>query len=102
GGGRLTDIVVRLPPSLLDLFGFPQWLPRRRPAAYRGAIAEFEALVARFLAERADGIDRGDLLSMLLAVRDPETGQGMSAKQVRDEVLSLFLPLTAPTALTPT
>ena len=88
---RLTDIVVRLPPSLLDLFGFPQWLPRRRPAAYRRAIAEFEALVARFLAERADGVDRGDLLSILLAVRDPETGQGMSAKQVRDEILTIFL-----------
>jgi len=88
---RLTDVVVRLPPSLLDLFGFPQWLPRRRPSAYRRAIAEFEALVARFLAERADGVDRGDLLSMLLAVRDPETGQGMSAKQVRDEILTIFL-----------
>jgi hypothetical protein len=76
---RLTDIVVSLRPSTLDLLGLPGWIPRRQGAAYRRAIAEFEALVARLLAERrADGRDRGDLLAMLLAARDPETGQGMS------------------------
>jgi cytochrome P450 len=89
---RLMDIVVTLSPSVLDLFGLPDWLPRRQPAAYRRAIAEFDALVARLLAERrADGIDRGDLLSMLLAARDPESGEGMSDKQLRDEILTIFL-----------
>ncbi len=89
---RLMDIVVTLRPGLFDLFGFPEWLPRRQPRAYRRAIAEFEALVSRLLAERrADRIDRGDLLSMLLAARDPETGQGMSDKQLRDEILTIFL-----------
>ncbi|HLH97632.1 MAG TPA: cytochrome P450 [Xanthobacteraceae bacterium] len=89
---RLTDVVVALRPSLLDLLGFPQWLPRPQAAAYRRAIAEFEALVARLLAERrADGRDRGDLLSMLLAARDPETGEGMSDRQLRDEILTILL-----------
>ena len=89
---RLTDIVVKLRPSLLDLFGFPQWLPRRQPPQYRAAIAAFEALVARFLAERRSGKrEGGDLLSMLLAARDPETGEGMSDRQLRDEILTIFL-----------
>ena len=89
---RLMDIVVTLRLGLLDLLGFPEWLPRRQPKAYRRAIAEFEALVSRVLAERrADGIDRGDLLSMLLTARDPETGEGMSDKQLRDEILTIFL-----------
>jgi cytochrome P450 len=89
---RLMDIVVATPPSVLDLLGFPEWLPRSVPRANRRAIAAFEALVARFLAERrADGIDRGDLLSMLLAARDPETGNGMTDKQLRDEILTIFL-----------
>jgi cytochrome P450 len=89
---RLTDVVVALRPSTLDLLGLPGWIPRPQPAAYRRAIAEFEALVARFLAERrADGRDRGDLLSMLLAARDPETGQGMSDKQLRDEIITILL-----------
>jgi cytochrome P450 len=89
---RLMDIVVTLRLGVLDLLGFPEWLPRRQPKAYRRAIAEFEALVSQFLAERrADGIDRGDLLSMLLSARDPETGEGMSDKQLRDETLTIFL-----------
>jgi cytochrome P450 len=89
---RLTDIVVALRPSTLDLLGLPEWIPRRQPAAYRRAIAEFEALVSRLLAERrADGRDRGDLLSLLLAARDPETGEGMSDKQLRDEILTILL-----------
>ncbi len=75
----------------------PQLLPGgmirgSQPKAYRRAIAEFEALVSRLLAERrADGIGRGDLLSMLLTARDPETGEGMSDKQLRDEILTIFL-----------
>jgi len=89
---RLTDFVINLRPSLLDLFGFPQWLPRLQPREYRAAIAAFEPLVARFLAERRhEESARGDLLSMLLAARDPETGEGMSDRQLRDEILTIFL-----------
>src|SRR5579862_1151773 len=89
---RLTDVVVKLRPSLLDLFGFPQWIPRARPRAYRAAIAAFDALVARLLAERRrEPSARGDLLSMLLAARDEETGAGMSDRQLRDEILTIFL-----------
>lgn len=89
---RLVDIGVALRPNLLDLFGLPEWLPRRLPAAYRRTIAEFDALVARLLAERrANGIDRDDLLSMLLAAKDPETGEVMSDKQLRDEILTVLI-----------
>ena len=89
---RLTDIVVNLHPSVLDLFGFPEWVPRRQPKSYRAAIGAFEALVARLLAERRSAVaERGDLLSMLLAARDPETGEGMSDRQLRDEILTIFL-----------
>jgi cytochrome P450 len=34
---------------------------------------------------------RDDLVSMLLAARDEETGEGMSARQLRDEVMTFFL-----------
>ena len=89
---RLMDIVVRMPVSMLDLFGLPQWLPRGKTAPLRHAIAAFDALVARFLAERrADPAERNDLLAMLLAARDPETGEGMSDKQLRDEILTIFM-----------
>ena len=40
---------------------------------------------------RRDGADRGDLLSMLLAARDEETGEGLDDRQLRDEVMTLLL-----------
>jgi cytochrome P450 len=42
-------------------------------------------------AYRADGTDRGDLLSMLLTVRDADTGQGMTDLQLRDELVTVML-----------
>ena len=41
---------------------------------------------------RASGVDRGDLLSMLLLAQDDEDkGRGMTDRQVRDEVMTIFL-----------
>jgi len=88
---RLMEIVVAFPPSIVDVFGLPDWLPRRQPSAYRRAIVAFDDLVERLVAERrADGSDRGDFLSMLLSARDPATGEGMTDKQLRDEVLTIL------------
>jgi cytochrome P450 len=88
---RLMDVAVGLRVSMLDLFGLPQWLPRFQPRAFRRAIAEFDALMSRLIAERrADPVDHGDLLAMLLAARDAETGERMSDKQLRDEAITIF------------
>jgi cytochrome P450 len=88
---RHMDVVANLRPSRLDRFGFPEWIPRYQPRRYRAAIAAFEALVAPILAERqrANG-ESGDLLSMLLSARDAETGERMSDRQLRDEILTIF------------
>lgn len=50
-----------------------------------------DQMVSRLITERrASVVDRGDLLSMLLMTTD-ESGRGMSDKQIRDEVVTLFL-----------
>ena len=98
-GGKVQDVrrllgavMDHAKPGALDMFGFPEILPRRTPKAYRQAVAELDDLVEGFVApRRADGQDRGDLLSMLLAARDPETGEGMTPRQLRDEVMTIFL-----------
>jgi cytochrome P450 len=61
---------------------------------------EIDAIVYRIIAERRDsGRDQGDLLSMLLQAHD-EDGSQMSDKQLRDEVMTLFLAGHETTALT--
>ena len=69
------------------------WLPERVPlpgaARARAAVRELEEIVRRVAAERrAGGIRRDDLLGMLLDARDAETGEAMSDRQLRDEVLT--------------
>jgi cytochrome P450 len=64
---------------------------------FRRSRDRLNATVDRLIAEhKAAGVDKGDLLSMLLSSRDEEAdaqGQhtGMSDQQVRDEVLTIFL-----------
>src|SRR5713226_171206 len=81
------------------------WILNNRlptPAHFRfHALAKkIDHVVYRIIAERrATGKDEGDLLSMLLAARD-EDGSQMSDRQLRDEVMTLFLAGHETTALT--
>jgi cytochrome P450 len=69
-------------------------LPNRLIPGYRQleqALERLDKVLYRIIDEsRRSNEDRGDFLSMLLQVRDEDTGEGMSDKQVRDEVMTLF------------
>lgn len=66
--------------------------PDRSTRELRRALGVLDARVARMIAERRKSdAPREDLLSRLLAARDDEDGATMSDKQVRDEVLTLFV-----------
>jgi cytochrome P450 len=76
----------------MGLSAFVPWLPTPGNARFRNAAATLRKIVLDIIAERRrEGRDHGDLLSMLLAVRDGETGEGMKDEQLRDEVLTLIL-----------
>lgn len=76
----------------MGLSAFAPWLPTPGNLRFRNAAAVLRKIVLQIIAERRrDGRDYGDLLSMLLAVRDEETGEGMDDEQLRDEVLTLIL-----------
>lgn len=82
-------------PSLLDLLGLPEWLPRPRSSEFTAAMALIDTTIYEILRQRraatqATGENAGDLLGMLLAARDEETGEGMSDRQLRDEVVTIF------------
>src|SRR6266540_772498 len=69
---------------------------------YFGRFASLRFLIPTWLptpGNRRPDEDRGDLLSLLLLARD-EKGAGMSARQVRDEVMTLLLAGHETTALT--
>jgi cytochrome P450 len=92
GGVSQYQTMVR--PSLLDLLHVPQWLTRLiAPLPTEGIFDEFDKKVDRLLTERGREPDAEpkDLLARLLAARDAETGGGMTAKEVRDQVVTIFM-----------
>lgn len=76
----------------MGLSAFVPWMPTPGNIRFRKAAAALRNIVLQIIAERRrDGRDYADLLSMLLAVRDEDTGEGMDDEQLRDEVLTLIL-----------
>lgn len=75
-------------------------LPTPAHRRFHKLAAEIDEIIYRMIAERrSSGRDEGDLLSMLLAAQDEDGGQ-MTDKQLRDEVITLFLAGQETTALT--
>ncbi len=84
------------------LFKVPEGIPTPANLRFRRAIRRLEEIIYGIIRERrrrAPDEETGDLLSMLLAVRDEATGEGMSDRQLRDEVLTIFLAGHETTAL---
>lgn len=84
---RMFNYAILPGGQLLEHVPLP-WVRRLRAARKR-----MDALIFRLIAERRDaGVDRGDLLSMLIAARDAEgDGGGMTDQQLRDEVVTLLM-----------
>jgi cytochrome P450 len=101
----VTDDVLQINNQvnvIMELYNYLIALPRAEAymnwplpglIRFRQARAKLDKVVQRMIAgHRADGVDRGDLLSMLLASRDEESDHsGMTDEQLRDEVLTIFL-----------
>lgn len=66
--------------------------PLPRHLAMRRAVKMLDEIVFELIADaRAAGVDRGDVLSMLLLARDEEDGKGLDDREIRDEVMTLML-----------
>ncbi len=69
----------------------PLSIPTPRNRRLQVARQTLDAVVDRIIAEhRLQNAETGDLLARLLLARDEETGEGMSDRQVRDEILTLL------------
>ncbi len=91
-----VNVIMRLYNYLVALPRAEDYLRWPIPGLirFRKARARLDAVVYRMIAERrATNQDRGDLLSMLLAGRDEgeKNEEGMSDRQLRDEVITIFL-----------
>lgn len=74
--------------------------PTFRNFRTRRTIGVVDELIYRIIRDRRlERSDRQDLLGMLMAVRDEETGEAMPEQQLRDELVTLFIAGHETTAL---
>jgi len=89
--GETMEVLLKLAADFGKSILIPLWVPTPRNLRARMGIRRIEKIIGRIIAQkRAEASDTGDLLSMLLAVRD-EDGSRMTDKQLRDETITLFL-----------
>lgn len=98
-GGRYVEVaqlLERVMYGFLDRFNnpltFPMWVPTPAHRRLNRAIRQLDAILLGLIEERRQsGVDRGDFLSLLINARDEDDGMAMSDRQLRDEVVTMFL-----------
>ncbi len=81
-------------PNIMDMLGWPRFLADLpRSGVARRTLGEFDRVIDRLIDERTrdPGNYPRDLLARLIAARDEQTGGGMSAQEVRDHIITIFL-----------
>jgi cytochrome P450 len=94
---------AQMRPNMMDFIGLPAWLAGLgRLNVAKRTLGEFDAVIDRLIRERTRNIDNApkDLLSRLIAARDEQTGIGMTAQEVRDHVITIFMAGHETTAMT--
>jgi len=91
-GRAVTTLVEDIGYRFQVPFYPPPAVPTPRNLRYRAALRALDNAVYGIIEARRRGETTGDdLLGLLMSVRDEETGEGMSDKQLRDEVITLFI-----------
>jgi cytochrome P450 len=84
----LADVTFRFDHP----FYFPPSVPTLHNRRFLRAVAELDRIVFSMIEQRRRQTEwPNDLLSLLLEARDEETGQGMTDRQLRDELVTLLL-----------
>jgi cytochrome P450 len=91
-GEALVDALDVVTQRAFTLFPAPLWVPTSANRRFVRARRALDDVVLRIIAERRrTQHDAGDLMAMLLAARDAVTNEGMTDRQLRDEVMTFVL-----------
>ncbi|MCI5041467.1 MAG: cytochrome P450 [Donghicola eburneus] len=88
--------------SLGDMLGLPSWVPRLSRIRSGGALTDMQKVADDAIARRRQSGQPNaapDLLDLLLAGADPESGRQMSTEELRDNLLTFIVAGHETTAL---
>ncbi|CAM3628009.1 cytochrome P450 [Litorimonas haliclonae] len=83
-----------------DLIPWPRWVPRPITPKGSAALRRLKRAADGLLAERTKHPVEDDLISLLIAAKDPKTGEGLSAREQGDNIIGFFIAGHETTALT--
>ena len=93
-GPNAVDVAINYAfDRLQNPFSPPTHWPTPRNRRFHQVMRGLDDLIYRIIAERRQSggtAGDGDLLDMLLAARDADTGKGMTDRELRDEVITTF------------
>jgi cytochrome P450 len=89
-GQSLTQILDFASQRSVSLLTLPLSVPTPGNQRLNRALTTIDEFLYGIIADRRQKPPGDDLLSLLMEMRDQETGEGMSEKQLRDEVLITF------------
>lgn len=73
-------------------FVFPLWVPTSDNKQFKHSKGILDSVITRIIStRRSDSEMHQDLLGLLMAAKDEESGLGMSDEQLKDEVLTLLV-----------
>jgi cytochrome P450 len=96
--GPKMQMTLRETDAILGGFGLLDFAPGLRQLRARDrnrrislGFADLDRWMLSLIAERRDAPQAGDLLDRLIAARDPATGEALDDRQVRDQLITLFV-----------
>ncbi len=91
-GSMITCLLETINRRGQRIISFGDRLPTRANRRFEAGIRQLDQLIFRLIDDRRRERQAGaDLLGMLLSARDETTGEGMNDRQLRDELVTMFL-----------
>ncbi len=90
--GKALDVLIeQVSAAAVRPLQYPDWIPTPGNRQYNAALSELNTIIRQIISEqRQKASDGADLLSTLLHIQD-EDGSRMTDKQLRDEVVNLYI-----------
>lgn len=96
----LNELQAQFLTRFNSIIPTPLWIPTPANVRQRRIVRRLDEIIYGFIRQRrAQNMEHGDLLSILLHARDEDDGTRMTDRQVRDEAMTLFLAGHETTAL---
>ena len=90
-GEEVGEVMGYVADRAIRILDWPESIPTPTTLRFRRAVRHFDELVYEALKERRKATDPpDDLLTMLMKASDPETGEGLTDLELRDEVVTIM------------